>query len=205
MFGFLAFTAPLSIRPRRRFRNKHHFNRQKIRRRFAKNPKSYAQSKVLCVQPAGPLAGPQGWRVPRHRLSGFGLDRLPTARRISRQAPSVEKRTGAFVFLTGITRRAASCVLAYKWAVPGQTSLRDAARMSHRRHAWRYRTATGELPADLYVMPDPWPRPGRPAKHDVEAWRVIDDWPQRVPVTQAEIDVFEAWFGDLFDEFFGPL
>jgi hypothetical protein len=34
---------------------------------------------------------------------------------------------------------------------------------------------------------------------------VIDDWPQRVPVTQAEIDVFEAWFGDLFDEFFGPL
>ncbi len=56
--------------------------------------------RMLCVQPAGPLAGPQGWRVPRHRLSGFGLDRLPTARRISRQAPSVEKRTGAFVFLT---------------------------------------------------------------------------------------------------------
>ncbi len=34
-------------------------------------------------------------------LRGSGLDRLPTARRISRQAPSVEKRTGAFVFLTG--------------------------------------------------------------------------------------------------------
>jgi hypothetical protein len=24
-----------------------------------------------------------------------------------------------------------------------------------------------------------------------------------VPVTEAEIDVFEAWFGDLFDELFG--
>ena len=83
--------------------------------------------------------------------------------------------------------------------------MRDAARMSHRRHAWRYRTAAGELPADLYVLPAPWPRRGRPVKHDVETWRVIDDWPQRVPVTQAEIDVFEAWFGDLFDEFFGPL
>lgn len=25
-----------------------------------------------------------------------------------------------------------------------------------------------------------------------------------VPVTQAEIEVFEQWFGDLFDELFGP-
>jgi hypothetical protein len=77
--------------------------------------------------------------------------------------------------------------------------------MSHRRHAWRYRTAAGELPSDLYITPAPWPRCGRPVKHDVETWRVIDDWPQRVPVTKAEIDVCEAWFGDLFDELFGPL
>jgi len=77
--------------------------------------------------------------------------------------------------------------------------------MSHRRHAWRHRTATGELPGDLYVVPAPWPRSGRPVKHDIETWRVIDDWPQHVPVTQTEIEVFEAWFGDLFDEFFGPL
>jgi hypothetical protein len=45
MVGFIAFQAPLSIRPRRRFRNKLHFNRQKIRRRSAKNPKFYAPSK----------------------------------------------------------------------------------------------------------------------------------------------------------------
>ena len=31
-------------------------------------------------------------------------------------------------------------------------------------------------------------------------WTVSDDWPERMPVTDAEVDVFEAWFGDLFDE-----
>jgi Recombinase zinc beta ribbon domain/Recombinase len=30
----------------------------------------------------------------------------------------------------------------------------------------------GELPPDLYVVPGPWPHLGRPAKHDVETWRV---------------------------------
>jgi hypothetical protein len=60
------------------------------------------------------------------------------------------------------------------------------------------------LPDDLYIVPGPWPRVGRPVKSDVEKWRVVDDWPERVPVTHAEIDVFEAWFGDLFDELFGP-
>jgi hypothetical protein len=50
----------------------------------------------------------------------------------------------------------------------------------------------------------PWPFPGRPPKHDIKAWAVTDDWPQRVPVTDAEVDVFEAWFGDLFDDMFGP-
>ena len=29
-------------------------------------------------------------------------------------------------------------------------------------------------------------------------------WPERIPVKDAEVDVFEAWFGDLFDELFGP-
>ena len=38
----------------------------------------------------------------------------------------------------------------------------------------------------------------------VEAWTVTDDWPDPVPITDAEFDVFEAWFGDLFDELFGP-
>ena len=48
-------------------------------------------------------------------------------------------------------------------------------------------------------------RCGRPAVHDPESWRVIDDWPERVSVTEREVDVFEAWFGDVLDELFGPV
>jgi hypothetical protein len=47
-------------------------------------------------------------------------------------------------------------------------------------------------------------RPGRRrAKRVAVTWAVTDDWPKDVPVTETEIDVFEAWFGDLFDELFG--
>jgi hypothetical protein len=45
--------------------------------------------------------------------------------------------------------------------------------------------------------------PGRPPQHDLAAWTVTDDWPERVSVTQVEVDVFERWFADLFDELFG--
>ena len=52
-----------------------------------------------------------------------------------------------------------------------------------------------------YARP-PAPRPGRPAPEDPTTWTVTDDWREDVPVTEAEIEVFEAWFGDLFDELF---
>jgi hypothetical protein len=42
------------------------------------------------------------------------------------------------------------------------------------------------------------------AKQDLSTWTVVDDWPHRVPVTEREVDVFEAWFGDILDELFGP-
>jgi hypothetical protein len=54
------------------------------------------------------------------------------------------------------------------------------------------------------LLGEPWPFAGRSPKHDLSTWAVSDDWPKRVPVSQAEVDVFEAWFGDLFDEMFGP-
>ncbi|WP_198155225.1 hypothetical protein [Candidatus Burkholderia verschuerenii] len=38
---------------------------------------------------------------------------------------------------------------------------------------------------------------GRPPKHDLGTWTVTDDWPDPVPVTDAEIEVFDRWFGDL--------
>lgn len=43
-----------------------------------------------------------------------------------------------------------------------------------------------------------------PIKRDLIGWRVVDDWPERVPVTDREVDVFEAWFGDILDDLFGP-
>jgi hypothetical protein len=33
------------------------------------------------------------------------------------------------------------------------------------------------------------------SKHDSTTWSVTDDWPKDVPVTEAEVAVFEAWFG----------
>ncbi|TRL32237.1 hypothetical protein FM996_12780 [Methylosinus sporium] len=44
----------------------------------------------------------------------------------------------------------------------------------------------------------------REAQRDLETWTVTDDWPEEVPVTRAEVDVIEAWLGDLFDQRFGP-
>lgn len=40
---------------------------------------------------------------------------------------------------------------------------------------------------------------------DVETLPVIDDWPRRVPVTEAEIDIFERYFGDVLDRLFGSV
>jgi hypothetical protein len=42
----------------------------------------------------------------------------------------------------------------------------------------------------------------RESKQEREAWTVTDDWPEDVPVTRAEVDVIEAWLGELFDELF---
>jgi hypothetical protein len=39
--------------------------------------------------------------------------------------------------------------------------------------------------------------------HDLSTWTVADDWLERVPITEAEVEVFERWFADLFDEWFG--
>ncbi len=76
---------------------------------------------------------------------------------------------------------------------------------AHRNLERRGRVETGVLPDDLYDYANSsTPRIGRPVKHDLAGWTITDDWPEHVPVTEAEVDVFEAWFGDLFDELFGP-
>jgi hypothetical protein len=47
-------------------------------------------------------------------------------------------------------------------------------------------------------------RLGRHTKAYRGEWIVTDDWPEDVPVTDTEVDVFEAWFGELLDELFSP-
>ncbi|MCH4540389.1 hypothetical protein [Ochrobactrum sp. A-1] len=85
---------------------------------------------------------------------------------------------------------------------------------AERRRAQRGRPrqpAPRTLPDDLYDYDDdPAPRisPSRgspPHVFDVEKLPVIDDWPDEVPITEAEIQVFERWFADVFDEMFGSL
>lgn len=70
-------------------------------------------------------------------------------------------------------------------------------------HSNRQRKTTASVELDR-LLGFPWPFPGRPPKHDLSEWTVTDDWPEHVPVTQTEIEVFERWFGDFFDDLFGP-
>jgi hypothetical protein len=68
----------------------------------------------------------------------------------------------------------------------------------------RRRGASFDAPLDDlfdYARP-PARRAARPAKISPSMWKVTDNWPEDMPVTEAEIEVFEAWFGDLFDELF---
>ena len=74
-------------------------------------------------------------------------------------------------------------------------------------HKSRRRRALAEAPLD--DLCDYARAPVRPsrrrAKRDRTTLTVTDDWPEDVPVTDAEIAVFEAWFGGLFDEARGRL
>ena len=72
----------------------------------------------------------------------------------------------------------------------------------------RRRPAPQTLPDGLYdYADDPAPRrnPSRAGSSpvfDVSKLPVIDDWPDEVPVTEAEIDVFERYFRDVLDRLF---
>jgi hypothetical protein len=75
--------------------------------------------------------------------------------------------------------------------------------MAHHQKSRRRARPPGSLPDDLYDYSQPAPRRrGHPARKKRSEWTVTDDWPDEVPITEAEIEVFEAWFGDLFDELF---
>lgn len=59
---------------------------------------------------------------------------------------------------------------------------------------------------DLYDYAHPRPLRALPKrKVDEKKIVVTDDWPEFVPITEAELRVFEAHFRDVLDEIFGPL
>jgi hypothetical protein len=82
---------------------------------------------------------------------------------------------------------------------------------SRARKGRQRRPVQHTLPDDLYDYGgEPAPssasrrRDPSPGRFDIESLPVIDDWPERVPVTEAEIDIFERYFGDVLDRLFSP-
>lgn len=70
------------------------------------------------------------------------------------------------------------------------------------------RAIPGTLPADLYAYAREAPRPcdnPRPIESERARIRVTDDWPEALPITEAELRVIEAHFAEVLDELFGPL
>jgi hypothetical protein len=125
----------------------------------------------------------------RPALPARGLDWMSPARRgLLKQV----RRGGS-----GPLQIAASAILLAKMQreIPGMVRKRKS-------RTWNIATQDS-LPDDLYdYARPPARRVGRPARVNTTAWTVTDDWPDEVPITEAEIDVFEAWFSDLLDELF---
>lgn len=64
----------------------------------------------------------------------------------------------------------------------------------------------GAAPLDLYDYAiQPATRAARLARADPEPIAVTDDWPDVLPITDAEVRIIEAHFGDVLDDLFGPL
>ncbi|GLK82873.1 hypothetical protein GCM10017653_09420 [Ancylobacter defluvii] len=57
------------------------------------------------------------------------------------------------------------------------------------------------MPDNLYTYAEtPPPRRRRRTPPVSTPMTVTDDWPEYIPVTEAEIAVFDAWFGDILEE-----
>lgn len=74
------------------------------------------------------------------------------------------------------------------------------------RRRRRFAISPDEIPSDLYdYAQQPVPRVGHSPVRDYPPIKVTDDWPELVPITEAELRVMEAHLGDVLDEIFGPL
>lgn len=89
--------------------------------------------------------------------------------------------------------------------VPREQSRRHACRMASSRQRSPHRFARlSTAPDDLFDYAQP-PRPrAKPHQTEPSAILVTDDWPDIVPITDAELRVMEAHFADALDGIFGP-
>ena len=77
--------------------------------------------------------------------------------------------------------------------------------MTQRRRARRALPAWPGDPEDLFDYARPTtPRTGRPRMCMQGPIRVTDDWPEVVPITEAELRVMEGHFAEELDAIFGP-
>jgi len=89
--------------------------------------------------------------------------------------------------------------------VPREQSGRHASSMASRRQRSPRRFARlSAAPDDLFDYVQP-PRPrARPPQSEPSVILVTDDWPDVVPITDAELRVMEAHFADVLGEILGP-
>lgn len=69
----------------------------------------------------------------------------------------------------------------------------------------RSKAAAGERRGLEFEPANPLEALQAPPEARRSPWTVTDEWPEEVPITEAEIEVFERYVGDVFDELFGPI
>ncbi len=64
----------------------------------------------------------------------------------------------------------------------------------------------GAAPLDLYdYVSAVGTQESQSRRSDEQPVRITDDWPEVAPITEAEVRIIEAYFGDVLDDLFGPL
>lgn len=78
--------------------------------------------------------------------------------------------------------------------------------MAQKRNASRTRPVWPDAPEDLFdYVRSKAPRAGRLRANSEEPIKVTDDWPEVVPITEAELRAVESHFGKELDDLVGPL
>ena len=99
-------------------------------------------------------------------------------------------------------------------SAPESTRAKEDSMCAERRRARKGRPrqpVPETLPDDLFDYADEPTPDGRERRRsplrivDVESLPVFDDWPEKVPITEEELQIFERYFGDVLDRLFGPI